>query len=77
MGSTTEEDRALAWESLDSSAGEISLDIEWADAHKLPKSAPFLWDENRQIYLLNAHHSLHCMVSIYFSPRASQLTQRQ
>ncbi|KAL5117427.1 hypothetical protein ACEQ8H_004743 [Pleosporales sp. CAS-2024a] len=61
MGSATEEDRALAWERLDSSAGEISLDKEWADAHQLPKSAPFFWDEGRQIYLLNAHHSLHCM----------------
>ncbi|KAI0448078.1 hypothetical protein F4803DRAFT_496412 [Xylaria telfairii] len=61
MGSTTEEQRAIAWESMDSSAGEISLDKEWADAHDLPESAPFFWDEGRQIYLLNAHHSLHCM----------------
>ncbi|KAI1113337.1 hypothetical protein F5Y14DRAFT_212115 [Nemania sp. NC0429] len=61
LGSTTEEQRALAWEGMDSSAGEISLDREWADAHDLPESAPFFWDEGRQIYLLNAHHSLHCM----------------
>ncbi|KAM0817868.1 putative DUF3328 domain-containing protein [Seiridium cardinale] len=61
MGSTTEEQRAIAWESMDSSAGEISLDKEWADAHNLPESAPFFWDEGRQIYLLNGHHSLHCM----------------
>ncbi|KAI1203726.1 hypothetical protein F5X97DRAFT_68 [Nemania serpens] len=61
LGSTTEEERAIAWESMDSSAGEISLDKEWADAHDLPESAPFFWDEGRGIYLLNAHHSLHCM----------------
>ncbi|XXH01578.1 hypothetical protein Hte_007938 [Hypoxylon texense] len=61
LGSATEEQRAIAWESMDSSAGEISLDKEWADAHNLPESAPFFWDEGRQIYLLNAHHSLHCM----------------
>ncbi|KAI1169513.1 hypothetical protein F4777DRAFT_572912 [Nemania sp. FL0916] len=61
LGSITEEQRAIAWESMDSSAGEISIDREWADAHNLPKSAPFFWDEGRQIYLLNAHHSLHCM----------------
>ncbi|KAI0855866.1 hypothetical protein F4860DRAFT_507181 [Xylaria cubensis] len=61
LGSTTEEQRAIAWESMDSSAGEISLDKEWANAHDLPESAPFFWDEGRQIYLLNAHHSLHCM----------------
>ncbi|KAI2607963.1 hypothetical protein GGR54DRAFT_389785 [Hypoxylon sp. NC1633] len=60
-GSTTEEQRAVAWESMDSSAGEISLDKDWAEAHNLPESAPFFWDEGRQIYLLNAHHSLHCM----------------
>ncbi|XDG07885.1 hypothetical protein ABKA04_007500 [Annulohypoxylon sp. FPYF3050] len=61
MGSTTEEQRAMTWENMDSSAGEISLDKEWAEAHDLPESAPFFWDEGRQIYLLNAHHSLHCM----------------
>ncbi|KAF2249943.1 hypothetical protein BU26DRAFT_386579, partial [Trematosphaeria pertusa] len=61
LGSVTEKDRALAWESLDTSAGEISLDKAWADAHNLPKSTPFFWDKDRQIYLLNAHHSLHCM----------------
>ncbi|KAK6074248.1 hypothetical protein SCUP234_08298 [Seiridium cupressi] len=61
LGSTTEEQRAIAWESMDSSAGEISLDKEWADVHNLPESAPFFWDEGRQIYLLNGHHSLHCM----------------
>ncbi|KAH7316778.1 hypothetical protein B0I35DRAFT_263446 [Stachybotrys elegans] len=61
LGSTTEEDRAIAWESLDSSAGEISLDADWADSHSLPESAPFFWDQDRRIYLLNGHHSLHCM----------------
>ncbi|KAI1266569.1 hypothetical protein F5Y18DRAFT_361089 [Xylariaceae sp. FL1019] len=64
LGSTTEEQRAIAWESLDLSAGEISLETGWANAHNLPESAPFLWDEGRQIYLLNAHHSLHCMRKI-------------
>lgn len=53
---------------MDSSAGEISLDREWADAHNLPESAPFFWDEGRQIYLLNAHHSLHCMVNMFYLP---------
>ena len=62
LGSSTEAERAQVWESLDSSSGEISLSKEWADAHKLPKSAPFFWDEDREIYLLNGHHSLHCMV---------------
>ncbi|KAF2687590.1 hypothetical protein K458DRAFT_331725 [Lentithecium fluviatile CBS 122367] len=61
LGSSTEKARALAWEGLDSSAGEISVDKDWADAHGLPKSAPFFWDEDQRIYLLNAHHSLHCM----------------
>ncbi|KAI9658189.1 MAG: hypothetical protein M1831_004036 [Alyxoria varia] len=61
LGSTNEKDRSILWESLGTSEGEISLDNAWA-AHKgLPESAPFLWDEDRSIYLLNAHHSLHCM----------------
>ncbi|KAF1963932.1 hypothetical protein BU23DRAFT_521757 [Bimuria novae-zelandiae CBS 107.79] len=61
LGSATEAERAVAWESLDSSAGEISLDKIWAKVRALPRSATFFWDDSRDIYLLNAHHSLHCM----------------
>lgn len=54
------------WESLDTSAGEISLASQWAQEKNLPDSTPFFWDKGRNVYLLNAYHSLHCMVSQSF-----------
>ncbi len=62
FGSHSETARSLLWESLDTSAGEISLTNDFARSVNLPSSAPFFWDPaNRSIYLLNAHHSLHCL----------------
>lgn len=62
FGSPDETTRSLLWESLDTSAGEISLRNDFARLVNLPSSAPFFWDPaNRSIYLLNAHHSLHCL----------------
>ena len=64
LGSKTEAARSILWESLDSSAGEISLDNAEARAMGLPESSPFFWDESRSIYLVNAHHSMHCLVGL-------------
>ena len=50
------------WESLDVSPGDVSLDKQWALEHGLPPAQPFPWDKSRSLYLLNGHHSLHCMV---------------
>ena len=61
-GNEDETNRTIMWESLDVSLGSVSLDSQWAIEHGLPPAQPFPWDKSRSLYLLNGHHSLHCMV---------------
>lgn len=61
-GNRNETNRSILWENMDTSAGEISLDSQWATARGLPESTPFFWNNERSIYLVNAYHSLHCLV---------------
>jgi hypothetical protein len=50
------------WDAIDFDSGFIALDYDYAAAKKLPKSQPFPWDDTKGIYLINAYHSLHCLV---------------
>ena len=61
-GNKNETNRSIMWESLDVSPGGVSLDKQWAKDLGLPPAQPFPWDKSRSLYLLNGHHSLHCMV---------------
>ncbi len=63
------------WESLNASPGDVALDNEWAKNHGLPAAQPFPWDHSRSIYLLNGHHSLHCIVSLTFDSPVRFLKQ--
>ena len=60
-GNQNETDRSVLWESLDSSPGSVALDKVYAQQVGLPASQDFPWDSSKSIYLLNGHHSLHCM----------------
>jgi len=77
LGSEDEATRSLAWERLDTSAGEISLDNEYARQHGLPSSTPFHWDKSRSIYLLNSYHLLHCMRKVRRWVTISQYNGKQ
>ncbi|RYP73135.1 hypothetical protein DL771_003771 [Monosporascus sp. 5C6A] len=56
-------DASIPWES-----GIIALDNEEARVMDLPESQPFPWDGRRKsIYIVNAHHILHCVRNIYIS----------
>ncbi|KAF3067451.1 hypothetical protein GL218_08634 [Daldinia childiae] len=56
-------DTHIPWES-----GIIALTNEEARAMDLPESQPFPWDASRKrIYIVNAHHILHCVRNIYIS----------
>lgn len=51
-------DATIPWES-----GIIALSNEEATRMDLPDSQPFPWDAKRKkIYIINAHHLLHCVV---------------
>lgn len=52
-------DTTIPWES-----GIIALSNEEAEEMDLPDSQPFPWDsKKKKIYIMNAHHLLHCVVS--------------
>jgi hypothetical protein len=52
-------DMTIPWES-----GIIALRKDEAKALNLPESQPFPWDGiNKSLYIINAHHLLHCVVS--------------
>ncbi|KAB8349605.1 hypothetical protein FH972_023628 [Carpinus fangiana] len=62
LGTRSDIQRSINWESLDTSAGEIALDNTWAAQKGLPASTSFWWDQSqRSIYLVNGHHNLHCL----------------
>lgn len=43
--------------------GNIALDDDYAKSMQLPRAQRFPWDASKGIYLINAYHNLHCVVS--------------
>lgn len=50
------------WDALSFDRGKVSFPLEIAAEMNLPSTQPFPWDPTRGIYLLNAHHNIHCLV---------------
>lgn len=57
------------WEAIDFDSGFIALPNDYAKSKGLPEAQPFVWDDSKGIYVVNAYHSLHCLVSTYISHR--------
>ncbi|KAI1130735.1 hypothetical protein F5Y10DRAFT_235064 [Nemania abortiva] len=56
-------DTGIPWES-----GIIALGKDEARAMNLPESQPFPWDASKKsLYIVNAHHLLHCVRNLYIS----------
>ncbi|KAI9712458.1 MAG: hypothetical protein M1820_001671 [Bogoriella megaspora] len=64
VGNDNETDRSIMWEKLEVSLGSVAIDLEWAKQKGLPEAQKFPWDHSKGIYLLNGHHSLHCLRKI-------------
>lgn len=60
-GNKNESDRSVLWETLDTSPGNIAISKTEAQSMGLPESQDFPWDNSKSIYLLNGHHSMHCL----------------
>lgn len=68
----TQENQTLAdqeWEAIATGHGSIALDQESIKAWNLPPAQEFVWDESKSVYVLNAYHSLHCLVCRSLSPK--------
>ena len=55
--------RDQMWLDMDLGAGMVALDDADTARWGLPEGQRFPWDNTKSIYLLQAHHSLHCAVS--------------
>jgi hypothetical protein len=51
------------WESIDTNPMVVALTDDFADAHNLPRSDRFPWDDNKGRYFVKVFHQLHCLVS--------------
>ncbi|KAI1481086.1 hypothetical protein F4774DRAFT_375499 [Daldinia eschscholtzii] len=66
-------DITIPWES-----GIIALSNEESEALNLPDSQPFPWDASRKkLYIINAHHLLHCVRNIYISIQQYRTNRKQ
>ena len=54
--------RNEAWEAINIDAGMIAVPDHFVDEKDLPDSQRFVWDKSKSVYLLNGHHTLHCVV---------------
>lgn len=63
-----------AWEAMVPAHGIIAVDKSWAEQRQLPLSMELPSDHTKQVYILEAYHMLHCLVtlpSFFSSPTIS------
>ena len=53
----------LLWEQILPSHGFVAIDRQWAEEHQWPVSMYLPSDHGKGVYLLEAYHQLHCLVS--------------
>lgn len=51
------------WDAINHDSDIVAVSKTWALEKGLELGADFPWDESKTIYLVNAFHSLHCIVS--------------
>lgn len=52
-----------AWEAMVPAHGIIAMDKSWAEQRQLPLSMELPSDHTKQVYILEAYHMLHCLVT--------------
>lgn len=58
-----ETDQELLWDETSYDRGQIALADDYAKEMGLPRAQRFPWDQSKGIYLINAYHNIHCVVS--------------
>jgi len=64
---TNETRRNEVWEAINIDAGMIAVPDEFVSEKNLIPSQRLVWDESKSVYLLNGHHTLHCVRAVYIS----------
>ena len=52
------------WDAIDPSHGFVAVDREWAAKQQWPVTMYLPSDHSKGVYLLEAYHQLHCLVSL-------------
>lgn len=60
-----------AWDDVTLDLGIVALSDSFAEEHDLMPAQRFPWDASKGIYLINAWHQLHCLVSFPSTPALS------
>lgn len=53
----------LAWDAIRTDLAAVALDSQWIESHNLAPSMRSPTDAMKHIYILEAYHVLHCVVS--------------
>lgn len=67
----TSHNRTIAnavWDEVKIDLGLVALSDAFVEEHNLMPAQRFPWDASKGIYLINAYHNLHCLVSFLGSP---------
>jgi hypothetical protein len=52
-----------AWESINTGHGLVAIDKKWASEHKIVQSMTFPFNPEQSLYVIEAYHAIHCIVS--------------
>ena len=50
------------WDKISVGFGAVALTNSFASSKALPEAQAFPWDGDKELYLLNGYHNLHCLV---------------
>ena len=51
------------WEAIEIDPGIVAIPLDWAEEHNIAETQPFPWDSSKGLYVINAFHNIHCLVS--------------
>ena len=71
--SQNETEAGQAWENIEAGHGLVAIDPRWASAQNLPATFEHPKDPTKVVYVLEAYHHIHCVVS----PLRANLTFRK
>jgi len=77
LSSAKETERDNEWDAISYDNGVVAISKEWAAEKDLPMASSFPWNTSKAIYLVNAHHNLHCLKNIYRAVMEFQKGQPQ
>lgn len=61
--SENETEAAKAWDNIEAGHGLVAVDPQWAASQDLPHTMGHPKDSSKVVYVIEAYHEIHCLVS--------------